>query len=106
MKLKKIEIMLLGSIYGIIVIDLLLSGIMLELVAFLMGIALYLFSIKIKSLNNIFFVSAIIFLLFAIVLYLVNSEFLPYNSAANWSYLFFLFGILKMFYEVIFEKKI
>lgn len=105
MELNKYEKIILYAIYIIILIDILLSGIMLDLVALLMGIALYLYSIKIKSLKNIFFFSAIFFLLVAIVFYLIDSQYLPYNSAANWSYLFFLFGILKMFSELVFQKK-
>jgi hypothetical protein len=99
MKLGKIEIIVLVSIYTIILIDILLSGIMLDIIALLMGIAVYLFSIKLKQLSNIFFVSAICFLLFSLVLYSINAQYLPYNAAANWAYLFFLFGILRMMFD-------
>lgn len=105
MNLKKIEIVFLSIIYGIIFIDILLSGFMFELVALIMGASLFLFSKKKESLSNIFFVSAIGFLLLAIILYLVNLDYLPYNNAANWSYIFFFFGILKMFFEVVLERK-
>ncbi|SRR5258708_3792024 len=105
MKLNKLETIVFVSTYSIIIVDILLWGIMLDLIAILMGIALFLFSIKIKQLNNIFFVSAIVFIILAIILYSINSEYLPYNSAANWAYFFFLFGIIKMFFEISYFKK-
>ncbi len=104
MNLKKTEIVILIFIYGVVFIDILLSGIKIEILAVIIGLALYLFSAKVKQLQNIFFISAIILLIFAVILYCINSQYLPYNSAANWAYFFFLFGVLKMLFELKFDK--
>jgi hypothetical protein len=99
MKLERNNLVILISIYFIIVIDVLLSGIIVDILAVLVGVALYLLSRREKQLQTIFFTSAIGFFFFSIILYCINSQYLPYNSAANWAYFFFLFGVLKMLFD-------
>ena len=104
MHLKRTDTIILICIYSVVFVDILLSGIKIDLLAVIIGAALYFFSAREKHMRHIFFISAISSLIFAVILYSINSQYLPYNSAANWAYFFFLFGVLKMLFELMFPR--
>ncbi len=62
---------------------------------------IFLLSREVKKLDKIFFISALVFLLFALLLYYMPITNKLFDVAANWVYAFLFAGVLKMFVEVL-----
>lgn len=98
---KSYYIFLLFCLYGIIFVDILFLGRMVDIVTIVVICLMYPISRKVKKLDKIYFYSAIGCLLFALMLYLVPIPNKLYDVAANWLYVFLFAGTFTMLIEEI-----